>query len=364
MIGSPKNIRKKIIPENAFEHKKKKPELSANRPWNNSAQEFFPSTSRIAVNGELKSDVYGKRKTSDKLRSSQNRKWADKNSSKQFSWIKLGAWIYWFPGGYNQSRQRINLFSWYLAERDLSHVYGIRDTFFAKFDGQTARTWRKFLAALLDTSHFLQFSRLFSKSILRLLAFASESIKNFALEKNFGLDLRAGLPRLLLYQPSRSRDFVDQIIDWHLICCTPKSPSSFSLIPCTGPRRGGGAGELALIFSGYVPLASQTPYPIIVRWSIIDPILVTFGQIFNFRDPNLVTFCFSELTHFLDWMKNTLLFICSTNILLHLLTVNMHMKNCLKIQKMCDPILVTVLNTRLDPSIEGLNGVVAFTVIG
>ena len=117
------------------------------------------------------------------------------------------------------------------------------------------------------------------------------------------------------------------------------------------PPPGGGGGELALIFSGYVPLASQTPYPIIVRWPIIDPILVTFGQIFNFRDPNLVTFCFYELTHFLDWMKNTLLFICSTNILLHLLTVNMHMKDCLKIQKMCDPILVTVLNMRLDPSI-------------
>ena len=105
------------------------------------------------------------------------------------------------------------MFTWYLAERDLSHVYGIRDTFFAKFDGQTARTWRKFLAALLDTSRFLQFSRLFSKSILRLLAFASESIKNFALEENFELDLRARQPRLLLYQPSRSRDFVDQIID-------------------------------------------------------------------------------------------------------------------------------------------------------
>ena len=29
----------------------------------------------------------------------------------------------------------------------------------------------------------------------------------------------------------------------------------------------------------------------------------------------LVTFYFYELTHFLDWMKNTLLFICSTNIL-------------------------------------------------
>ena len=42
--------------------------------------------------------------------------------------------------------------------------------------------------------------------------------------------------------------------------------------------------------------------------------LVTFGQICNFRDPNLVTFYFYELTHLLDWMNNTLLFICSTNI--------------------------------------------------
>ena len=195
---------KKIIPENAFEHKKKKPGLSAIRPWNNSAQEFFPSTycswetPRIAVNGEFKSDVYGKRKTSDKLRSSQNRKWGDKNSFKQFSWIKLGAWIYWFPCGYNESRQRINLFTWYLAERDLSHVYGIRDTFFAKFDGQTARIWRIFLAALLDTGHFLQFFRLFSKSILRLLAFASES------RKNFPLALRASRSRKILSSSTTS----------------------------------------------------------------------------------------------------------------------------------------------------------------
>ena len=33
---------------------------------------------------------------------------------------------------------------------------------------------------------------------------------------------------------------------------------------------------------------------------IIYPILVTFGQICNFWDPNLVTFYFYELTHFLD----------------------------------------------------------------
>ena len=44
------------------------------------------------------------------------------------------------------------------------------------------------------------------------------------------------------------------------------------------PRR-----VLWLIFAGHVALASQRP------WPIIDPILVTFGQICNFRDPNLVT---------------------------------------------------------------------------
>ena len=59
----------------------------------------------------------------------------------------------------------------------------------------------------------------------------------------------------------------------------------------------------------YVPLASQSPNPIVVYsvGPIIDPILVTFGQICNFRDPNLVIFFFYELNHliFLDLMKNT-----------------------------------------------------------
>ena len=49
--------------------------------------------------------------------------------------------------------------------------------------------------------------------------------------------------------------------------------------------------------------------------------LVTFGQKCYFHDPNLVTLYFYELTHFLDWMKNTLLFIYRTNILVRLLTV-------------------------------------------
>ena len=49
-------------------------------------------------------------------------------------------------------------------------------------------------------------------------------------------------------------------------------------------------------------------------------------QISNFRDLSLVSFYFYELIHFLHRMKNTLLFIRGTNILVRLLTVNM--KNC------------------------------------
>ena len=45
------------------------------------------------------------------------------------------------------------------------------------------------------------------------------------------------------------------------------------------PGAGGEGGVLGLIFAGYVPLASQSPYPIIV-WACKC----------NFRDPNLVTF--------------------------------------------------------------------------
>ena len=50
---------------------------------------------------------------------------------------------------------------------------------------------------------------------------------------------------------------------------------------------------LGLIFAKHVPLASQSPYPIMVYSvanNIIDPILVTFEQLCNFRDPNLVPF--------------------------------------------------------------------------
>ena len=51
------------------------------------------------------------------------------------------------------------------------------------------------------------------------------------------------------------------------------------------------------------PLRAPTP-SLSISWPIIDSILVTFEQKCNFRDPNLVTFYFYEMTDFLDWMKN------------------------------------------------------------
>ena len=107
---------------------------------------------------------------------------------------------------------------------------------------------------------------------------------------------------------------------------------------------GGGEGEkglLGLIFVGYVPLVSQSLYPIIV-YSV--GILVTCGQIRQFARSQLRPLSIYVPT--LYRMKKTLLFTYSTNILVRLLTVNM--KNCLtpKNPKMCDPILVTLLKMR------------------
>ena len=62
-------------------------------------------------------------------------------------------------------------------------------------------------------------------------------------------------------------------------------------------------GVLGLIFAGYMSLASEplrAPIPLLSILSpIIDPTLVTFGQISNFRNPSyIVTFYFYELIHF------------------------------------------------------------------
>ena len=101
---------------------------------------------------------------------------------------------------------------------------------------------------------------------------------------------------------------------------------------------GGGGGVLGLIFVGYVPLVSQSLYPIIV-YSV--GILVTCGQIRQFARSQLRPLSIYVPT--LYRMKKTLLFTYSTNILVRLLTGNM--KNCLtpKIRKCA---LVTLLKMR------------------
>ena len=68
----------------------------------------------------------------------------------------------------------------------------------------------------------------------------------------------------------------------------PGHPSSLPvLIPGRGGGGGGGyLGQFLLVMCRWavlMPLLS-------ILWPIIDPILVTVGQIFDFRDPNLVTF--------------------------------------------------------------------------
>ena len=75
---------------------------------------------------------------------------------------------------------------------------------------------------------------------------------------------------------------------------------------------GGGGRGTWVNFCWVCATGLLEPLPKSILWPIIDPILVALGQICNFRDPNLVTFYFYEVTHFLDRMKNALLFICST----------------------------------------------------
>ena len=96
------------------------------------------------------------------------------------------------------------------------------------------------------------------------------------------------------------------------------------------------------------PLSAPTPLQSIL-WPIIDPILVTFGQVFNFRDPCfiIVTFCFYELTIF---RLNEEHFTChlpykhSGTFANHKYEerVSLTPKN----QKICNPVLVTLLKMR------------------
>ena len=106
---------------------------------------------------------------------------------------------------------------------------------------------------------------------------------------------------------------------------------------------------LELIFAGLSePQRAHSPYPIIFYFvANLDPILVTFGQICNFRHPNChFHFLFSWIDPFFTLNETTLLSVCSISILVLLLTVNMTNSLTPKNPKMCDPILVTLLKMR------------------
>ena len=65
-----------------------------------------------------------------------------------------------------------------------------------------------------------------------------------------------------------------------------------------GGGGGGGGGALGqfLLDMCRWPLRASTPLKYML-WPIIDPILVAFGKICNFRDPSLVTLLISIFTN-------------------------------------------------------------------
>ena len=102
----------------------------------------------------------------------------------------------------------------------------------------------------------------------------------------------------------------------------------------------GGGGLLGYIWAGYVPLASQSPYPIIV-YSVTNyrPDVSHFSANMSFSR--------SQLSHLpLLWI-DPFFKLNEEHFTFHLLLA-VNMKNCLtpKNLKTCDPILVTVLKMR------------------
>ena len=93
-----------------------------------------------------------------------------------------------------------------------------------------------------------------------------------------------------------------------------KTAQGLSLCILKGP----GGGVLGLIFTGYVPLASKSPYSPLqsILWPIMEPILVTFGQIYNPHSHFTRNYCFLPVasgkrllgmchqmgSHFHDWI--------------------------------------------------------------
>ena len=109
-------------------------------------------------------------------------------------------------------------------------------------------------------------------------------------------------------------------------------------------ERGGGTWDN---FCLVCAAASQSPYPIIV-YSVANyrPILVTFGQICNFLDPNLVTFYFYELTPFCRLNEELFSFHLQYKHSGTFANRKYEKLSYPKNPKMCDPIVVPLLKMR------------------
>ena len=92
----------------------------------------------------------------------------------------------------------------------------------------------------------------------------------------------------------------------------------------------------------FLRLRAPTPFYSIL-WPIINPILVTFGQICNFRDPNLATF---YLCIYLILNEEHFTFHLQYKHSGTFVNRKYEELSYTKNQKMCDPILVTLLKMR------------------
>ena len=84
-----------------------------------------------------------------------------------------------------------------------------------------------------------------------------------------------------------------------------------------------------------------------ILWPIIDPILVTFGQVCNFRNPNLVSF---QLGNYLIQNEKHFTFHLQYKHSGTFANRKYEELSYPKTQKMCDPILVTLLKMRPHPA--------------
>ena len=117
--------------------------------------------------------------------------------------------------------------------------------------------------------------------------------------------------------------------------------------------KGGEGGTWVNFLLGMCHWPLRTPTPLqSILWTIIDPILVTFEQICNFHDPNLVTFYL--FIYIYIYIYIFLFILNEEHFTFHLqYKHSATFANCKyeelsypKIKKMCDPILVTLLKMR------------------